>query len=242
MATYLEVAETIARRMGGIVTVSPNKYRGKTFLIVGSRKKEYFTFPPTLDPTKDVWVPGGYVTCNIPRLHETALRPIFVASGRPGVKWADLVAETDYAQLKEREKGINEALGVDLLQTNVGAKGDYKGDSPPSLFLRPILEVNLFVLLGQPHWSQGWGGWVSSHKGGVWVEDGPDLLERLRALLDGFLDGTYPRESPYNLLQPEWTEKKEAALAIERFIRSAAPRPEPEREYLNYFGFDDTTD
>lgn len=130
MATYLEVAETIARRMGGIVTVSPNKYRGKTFLIVGSRKKEYFTFPPTLDPTKDVWVPGGYVTCNIPRLHETALRPIFVASGRPGVKWADLVAETDYAQLKEREKGINEALGVDLLQTNVGAKGDYKGDSP----------------------------------------------------------------------------------------------------------------
>ena len=44
------------------------------------------------------------------------------------------------------------------------------------------------------------------------------------------------------LIEAEKLKKKEAALAIEKFVRSSAPRREPEREYLNYFGFDDTTD
>ena len=246
MATYLEVAETIARRMGAVVKEYPER-RG-TFLTIGKslRKgtREYLTFPQTPSPAKDLWVPGGHVrwrqTENA-REHLTALRPIFVASSKPGATWADLEAETAFAQLREREKGINEALGIDLLWTTTGGTGGFA--TPESLFLHPILEVKLRVLLGEPHWKHGWaGGWVSKFADSVWVEDGFDVLERLRALLDGFSDGTYPEADPYKLLQPDWTAKKEVALAIEQFVRSAAPRREPEREYLNYFGFDDTTD
>ena len=245
MATYLEIAQTLARRMGGVVREDSDR-RGIA-LIVGKamRKKikNYVTFPQTPNPAEDVWVPGGHVTWEYTentRSHITALRPIFVAAGRPGATWADLEAETDFAQLRERAKGLNEALGVDLLYVNIGTPT--LRDTPESLWLRPILEAHLRVFLGEPHWRDGWGGWVGSHKSGVWVEDGPDVLERLRALLDGFEDGTYPNADPYTLLQPDWTAQKEAALAIEKFVRSSAPRREPEREYLNYFGFDDTTD
>lgn len=245
MATYLEFAQTLARRMGGVVREYSD--RKGVALIVGKamrkKTKDYVTFPQTPNPAEDVWVPGGYVVwerTENTRSHITALRPIFAASGRPGATWADLEAETDFEQLREREKGINEALGVDLLWTTIGGTGRH---IPESLFLRPILEVKLLVLLGEPHPLDGWaGGWVSKYSNSVWVEDGPDVLERLRALLDGFADGTYPEADPYTLLQPDWTAQKEAALAIEKFVRSAAPRREPEREYLNYFGFDDTTD
>lgn len=251
MATYLEVAQTLARRMGGVVEEYSDR-RG-VILIVGKatrkRIKHCVTFPQTPNPAEDVWVPGGHVTWDYggsTRSHITALRPIFVAAGRPGATWDDLEAETDFAQLKERAKGLNEALGVDLLYVNIGAPtlraSTCASDTPESLWLRPILEANLRVFLGEPHWRDGWGGWVASHKSGVWVEDGPDVLERLRALLDGFDDGTYPNADPYTLLHPDWTAQKKAALAIEKFVRSAAPRREPEREYLNYFGFDDTTD
>jgi len=38
-------------------------------------------------------------------------------------------------------------------------------------------------------------------------------------------------------------DKEEAALAVEKFVKEVARLSrEPEREYLNYFGFDDTTD
>jgi hypothetical protein len=246
MATYLVMAETIARRMGAVVTQYSDK-RG-TYLAVSKpgrrRPKDCLTFPPTPNPAEDEWVPGSHVrwndTQNV-RGHITALRPIFVASGKPGATWADLEAETDFAQLREREKGINEALGIDLLLTTIGGTGGF--ETPESLFLRPILNVNLRVLLGEPHWKHGYGSWVSPYANSVWVEDGPDLLERLRALLEGFADGTYPKESPYKLLQPDWATQKEAALAVEKFVKEVARLSrEPEREYLNYFGFDDTTD
>ena len=248
MATYLEIAQTLARRMGGVVREYSSR-RGVSLIVgkqIGGRTKDYVTFPQTPNPAEDVWVPGGYVQWGLTKnvdIHKTALRPIFAASGRPGATWGDLEAETDFAQLKERAKGLNEALGVDLLSTDRGVSGGYK--MPESLHFRPILVVKLRpILLEGSLWEYGGVEWVRNriNENGVWVEDGPDVLERLRALLDGFLDGTYPEADASALLQPDWTAQKEAALAIEKFVRSSAPRREPEREYLNYFGFDDTTD
>ena len=159
MATYLEIAQTLARRMGGVVREDSDR-RGIA-LIVGKamRKKikNYVTFPQTPNPAEDVWVPGGHVTWEYTentRSHITALRPIFVAAGRPGATWADLEAETDFAQLRERAKGLNEALGVDLLYVNIGTPT--LRDTPESLWLRPILEAHLRVFLGEPVGEVGW--------------------------------------------------------------------------------------